>query len=84
MIFTYIVLSHIAQKKIKLKCGFFMLYVATVLLPIIGAVASFVFLLWLIIAAIKKKPKKTPLIGLGVSVLLTVVGYILYGTLLGM
>ena len=61
-----------------------MLYVATVLLPIIGAVASFVFLCWLVIAAIKKKPKKTPLIGLGVSVLLTVVGYILYGTLLGM
>lgn len=58
-------------------------YVAIVLLPIIGAVAFIASIFALVIAVTRKKSKKAPLIALGISIVITILGYISYGTFLG-
>ena len=60
-----------------------MFFALIVLLPILGALATVVSLIALIIAAIRKKSKKGSLIALGISIVITVLGYMLYGSVLG-
>ena len=52
-------------------------------MPILGAVAAVVSLIALVIAVIRKKSKKGFLIALGISAAITVIGYMLYGSVLG-
>jgi len=60
-----------------------MFFALIVLLPILGAVAAVVSLIALVIAVIRKKSKKGFLIALGISAAITVIGYMLYGSVLG-
>jgi len=60
-----------------------MFFALLVLLPILGALAAVVSLLVLVIAVIRKKSKKGALIALGISVAITVLSYMLYGSVLG-
>jgi hypothetical protein len=58
-------------------------YAILVFAPILGAVATIASLLTLIIAVIRKKSKKGSLIALGISIPITIIGYMIYGSFLG-
>ena len=60
-----------------------MFYILLILTPIIGAAAAVVSLLLLIIAAIRKKSVKASLIALVISVTISILSYMLYGSVLG-